>query len=81
VSCYEAGYDGFWLHRLLLAGGITNHVFDPSSIAVDQRAWRMKTDRIDGEKMLRTLMASAWRARRCADRARADTRSGGHPPG
>jgi transposase len=57
VSCYEAGYDGFWLHRLLTAAGITNYVFDPSSIAVDQRARRVKTDRIDGETMLRTLMA------------------------
>jgi transposase len=57
VSCYEAGYDGFWLHRRLLAAGITNHVFDPASIAVDQRARRAKTDRIDGEQMLRTLMA------------------------
>jgi transposase len=56
ASCYEAGYDGFWLHRLLLAG-ITNYVFDPASIAVDQRARRVKTDRIDGETMLRTLMA------------------------
>ncbi|WP_148636046.1 IS110 family transposase [Bradyrhizobium paxllaeri] len=57
ASCYEAGYDGFWLHRLLLAAGITNYVFDPASIAVDQRARRVKTDRIDGERMLRTLMA------------------------
>jgi transposase len=57
VSCYEAGYDGFWLHRLLMAAGITNYVFDPSSIAVDQRARRAKTDRIDGELLLRTLMA------------------------
>ena len=57
VSCYEAGYDGFWLHRLLLAAGITNFVFDPASIAVEQRARRAKTDRIDGERMLRTLMA------------------------
>src|SRR3982750_1116754 len=57
ASCYEAGYDGFWLHRLLLAAGIMNFVFDPASIAVDQRARRVKTDRIDGEKMLRTLMA------------------------
>lgn len=57
ASCYEAGYDGFWLHRLLLAAGITNYVFDPASIAVEQRARRVKTDRIDGEKMLRTLMA------------------------
>jgi transposase len=57
VSCYEAGYDGFWLHRLLLAAGIANHVFDPASIAVEQRARRAKTDRIDGEKLVSTLMA------------------------
>jgi transposase len=57
VSCYEAGYDGFWLHRLLTAAGITNYVFDPASIAVEQRGRRAKTDRIDGEKLLGTLMA------------------------
>ncbi len=57
VSCYEAGYDGFWLHRLLTAAGISNYVFDPASIAVEQRARRAKTDRIDGEQLLRTLMA------------------------
>jgi len=57
VSCYEAGYDGFWLHRLLQTAGITNFVFDPASIAVEQRSRRAKTDRIDGELMLRTLMA------------------------
>jgi len=57
VSCYEAGYDGFWLHRRLLAAGIGNFVFDPASIAVEQRGRRAKTDRIDGELMLRTLMA------------------------
>jgi transposase len=57
VSCYEAGFSGFWLHRRLEAAGITNFVFDPASIAVDQRARRVKTDRIDGELLLRTLMA------------------------
>jgi transposase len=57
MSCYEAGYDGFWLHRCLTAAGITNHVFDPASIAVEQRARRVKTDRVDGEQLLRTLMA------------------------
>jgi len=57
VSCYEAGYDGFWLHRLLTAAGITNYVLDPASITVEQRARRAKTDRIDGEKLLGTLMA------------------------
>jgi len=57
VSCYEAGYDGFWLHRWLTAAGIVNLVFDPASIAVEQRARRVKTDRIDGELLLRSLMA------------------------
>jgi len=57
VTCYEAGYDGFWLHRLLTAAGITNLVFDPASIAVELRSRRAKTDRIDGELLLRTLMA------------------------
>jgi len=57
ASCYEAGYDGFWLHRLLQAAGIANFVFDAASIAVEQRSRRAKTDRIDGELMLRTLMA------------------------
>jgi transposase len=57
MSCYEAGYDGFWLHHLLTAAGIANHVFDPASIAVEQRGRRAKTDRIDGEQLLRTLMA------------------------
>jgi transposase len=57
VSCYEAGYDGFWLHRCLAAAGIVNLVLDPASIAVEQRGRRAKTDRIDGELLLRTLMA------------------------
>jgi transposase len=57
TSCYEAGYDGFWLHRLLEAAGIGNLVFDAASIAVEQRTRRAKTDRIDGELLLRTLMA------------------------
>lgn len=56
-SCYEAGYDGFWLHRRLQASGIENYVFDPGSIAVEQRSRRAKTDRIDGEQLVRTLMA------------------------
>jgi transposase len=57
ASCYEAGYDGFWLHRLLLAAGIMDFVFDAASIPVEQRGRRAKTDRIDGELLLRTLMA------------------------
>jgi transposase len=47
VSCYEAGRDGFWLHRNLLANGIRNHVVDSSSIEVNRRARRAKSDRLD----------------------------------
>jgi transposase len=47
ASCYEAGYDGFWLHRVLVAAGIANLVVDPASLKVDRRARRAKTDRID----------------------------------
>lgn len=57
VSCYEAGYDGFWLHRLLEGHGIGNHVFDPASLLVNRRARRSKTDRIDVQGLLRALMA------------------------
>src|ERR1700745_1194879 len=57
ISCYEAGYDGFWLHRLLEAQGMRNHVIDPASLQVDRRARRTKTDGIDVGKLLRSLMA------------------------
>jgi transposase len=57
VSCYEAGYDGFWLHRLLEARGIRNYVIDPASVQVDRRARRAKTDRVVVERLLRSLMA------------------------
>jgi len=57
VSCYEAGYDGFWLHRLLEAHGIRNYVVDPASLQVDRRARRAKTDRVDVERLLRSLLA------------------------
>src|SRR5260370_5718770 len=57
VSCYEAGYDGFWLHRQLEAHGIHNYVIDPASLQVDRRARRVKTDRIDTARLLRSLMA------------------------
>jgi transposase len=56
-SCYEAGYDGFWLHRLLEAHGIRNYVIDPASLQTDRRARQVKTDRIDTERLLRSLMA------------------------
>src|SRR5690606_18348410 len=57
VSCFEAGRDGFWLHRLLLANDIINHVVEPSSILVNRRALRAKTDRLDAQGLLRILAA------------------------
>ncbi len=68
VSIQEAGLDGFWVHRLLESNGIESHVVDAASIAVDRRHRRAKTDVIDGEMLLRTLMAWA-RGGRCATRA------------
>jgi transposase len=57
LSCYEAGYDGHWLHRWLTDQGVINHEIDPSSIEVPRRARRAKTDRIDLERMMRTFLA------------------------
>jgi len=57
VVIQEAGLDGFWVHRLLGADGIESYVVDPASIAVPRRRRRAKTDAIDGETMLRTLLA------------------------
>jgi len=53
----EAGLDGFWVHRSLEAKDIESHVVDPASIAVPRRRRRAKTDAIDGETLLRTLLA------------------------
>ncbi|KDP87182.1 transposase [Cupriavidus sp. SK-3] len=55
-SCYEAGRDGFWLHRWLTEQGIHNLVVDSASIEVNRRARRAKTDRLDGDKLLSMLM-------------------------
>ena len=55
-SCYEAGRDGFWLHRWLVAQGIDNIVVDSSSIEVNRRARRAKTDRLDADKLLSMLI-------------------------
>jgi transposase len=56
VSCHEAGRDGFWPHRLLTKLGVTSLVVDSSSIEVSRRARQVKTDRVDGEKLLRLLL-------------------------
>ncbi len=55
VTCYEAGRDGFWIHRFLEAEGITNYIVDPASIEVDRRKRRAKTDRIDAQKLAQLL--------------------------
>ena len=55
-SCYEAGRDGFWLHRWLSGQGIANLVVDAASIEVNRRARRAKTDRLDSDKLLSMLM-------------------------
>jgi transposase len=55
-SCYEAGRDGFWLHRWLIEHGIDNIVVDSASIEVNRRARRVKTDRLDGDKLLAMLI-------------------------
>jgi transposase len=55
-SCYEAGRDGWWLHRCLIDQGIDNIVVDSASIEVNRRARRAKTDRLDGDKLLAMLL-------------------------
>jgi transposase len=55
-SCYEAGRDGFWLHRYLVSRGITNRIVDSSSIEVNRRRRRTKTDRLDAGKLVTMLI-------------------------
>ena len=56
VSCYEAGRDGFWIHRALQRRGLVNRVVDSASIEVNRRARRTKTDRIDALKLVMMLV-------------------------
>jgi len=56
VSCYEAGRDGFWLHRALSARGVTSHVVDSASITENRRARRAKSDRLDATALVRLLL-------------------------
>jgi transposase len=56
MSCYEAGRDGFWIHRALDARGYANRVVDSASIEVNRRARRRKTDRIDARKLVTMLV-------------------------
>ena len=80
ISCYEAGRDGFWLHRFLRAQGVTNHVVDSSSIEVKRRARRAKTDKLDLAGLLNLLARylagdrRAWRVVRVPTVADEDAR-------
>jgi transposase len=56
VSCYEAGRDGFWIHRALTTRGVANRVVDSASIEVNRRARRVKTDRLDALKLVMMLV-------------------------
>jgi transposase len=64
-SCYEAGRDGFWIHRWLLREGVHNLVVDPASIEVSRRYRRVKTDRLDADK----LVVMLWRYYQLNERA------------
>jgi transposase len=57
ITLQEAGLDGFWIHRVLQGEGIESHVVDAASIAAPRRQRRAKTDKIDGESLLRVLLA------------------------
>jgi hypothetical protein len=73
VSCYEAGRDGFWIHRALLAMGIANRVVDSASIEVNRRARRAKTDRLDALKLVTMLVRVCCGERRVWSEVRVPT--------
>ena len=56
ISCYEAGRDGFWLHRFLLAHDVANIIVDSASIEVNRRKRRAKSDRLDAVKLVAMLV-------------------------
>lgn len=57
IVIHEAGFDGFWVHRVLVTKGYESHVVDAASIATSRRRLRVKTDRLDGETLIRALLA------------------------
>src|SRR2546429_2473821 len=57
ITIQEAGLDGFWIHRVLQSEGIESHVVDAASILTSRRRRRAKNDKIDGETLVRTLLA------------------------
>ena len=73
VSCYEAGRDGFWIHRALLSLGLANRVVDSASIEVNRRARRAKTDRLDALKLVRMLVRVCYGEKRVWSEVRVPT--------
>jgi transposase len=73
IAIQEAGLDGFWVHRVLQSKGIESHVVDAASLLTSRRGRRAKTDRIDGESLVRTLMAFKRGEPRVCSMARAPT--------
>jgi len=73
IVIQEAGLDGFWIHRVLQSEGIESHVVDAASMLTSRRGRRAKTDRIDGETLVRTLMALKRGEPRVCSMARAPT--------
>jgi transposase len=73
VSCYEAGRDGFWIHRALVQQGIRNRVVDSASIEVSRRARRAKTDRLDALKLVQMLVRVCYGERKVWSEVRVPT--------
>src|ERR1700720_2477849 len=73
IVIQEAGLDGFWIHRVLQSEGIESYVVDAASIATSRRRRRAKTDRIDGEALVRALLAYKRGEPRVCSMARAPT--------
>jgi transposase len=78
-SCYEAGRDGFWIHRALNERGVENVVVDPASIEVNRRSRRAKSDRLDAVKLVNQLLRHhrgerVWSVARVPDVASEDAR-------
>jgi transposase len=80
IVIQEAGLDGFWIHRVLQSEGIESHVVEAASILTSRRRRRAKTDRIDGETLVRTLMAFKRGEPRVCSMARAPTPEERRPP-
>jgi transposase len=73
VSCYEAGRDGFWIHRALTQMGVRNRVVDSASIEVNRRARRAKTDRLDALKLVAMLVRVCYGERKVWSEVRVPT--------